>query len=396
MSLGTSSRREPAGYSGVAVTTPITFGYAKRSTHGVHWFLGGALRELLRGSGLSKKDVDGLIVASYLLMPDQAATLADYLGFSPRLALDVRQGGASGVIALRHAARAVQAGDAEVVACIAGDVPPRDSSFSANFSTFARDHVFPHGAGGPNVVFALITANYMKKNGGQPEDFGRLCVAQRANGSHFPGALLSTPITLQEYLAARPISDPLRLYDCVMRCYGAEGFLVMSEERAKRLGLSWARIVGSVERHNGSPESAVQETVGIALDRDELWRQASLGPQDMRFVQAYDDYPVVVMMQLESLGFCGKGEAVRLVRERDLTVAGDLPLNTNGGMLSLGQAGAAGGFVGMTEGLRQVTGQALGQPVMGATAGVVSGYGTVNYDRGICSAAAVLTSGKRA
>lgn len=393
---GASARREAAGYSGVAATTPVTLGYAKRSTRSVHWFLGGALRELLRGSGLAKEHVDGLIVASYLLMPDQAATLAEYFGLSPRLALDVRQGGASGVIALRHAARAVQAGDAEVVACIAGDVPPHDSSFSANFSTFARDHVFPHGAGGPNVVFALITANYMRKYGAAPEDFGRVCVAQRANGAHFPGALLGTPLTLDEYLAARPISEPLRLYDCVLRCCGAEGFLVMSEERAVRLGLPWARIAGSVERHNGSPEAAVQETVGIALDRDELWRQASLSPRDMRFVQAYDDYPVVVMMQLESLGFCEQGEAARLVRERDLTVGGDLPLNTNGGMLALGQAGAAGGFVGMTEGLRQVTGQALGQPVRGATAGVVSGYGTVNYDRGICSAAAVLTSGKRA
>ncbi|HEX5314153.1 MAG TPA: thiolase family protein [Gammaproteobacteria bacterium] len=391
-----AASRIRAGYGGVAVTTPVTFGYAKRSTHGVHWHLGGVLRELLRRSGIDKGDIDGLIVASYMLIPDHAATLAEYFGMSPRLALDVRQGGASGVIALRHAARAVQSGDADVVACIAGDVPPQDNSFTANFSTFARDHVFPHGAGGPNVVFALITANYMRQTGARAEDFGRLCVAQRTNGSHFPGALLSTPLTLEEYLAARPISEPLRLYDCVMRCCGAEGFLVMSEERASRLNIPWAGIAAAIERHNGAPEEPVQEGVEIAPDRDELWRQASLGPRDMRFVQAYDDYPVIVMMQLESLGFCGKGEAARIVRERDLTVDGDLPLNTNGGMLALGQAGAAGGFVGMTEGLRQVTGQALGRAVRGATAGLVSGYGTVNYDRGICSAAAVLRSGKLA
>lgn len=396
MQQAASSERIRAGYRGVAVATPVTFGYAKRSAHGVHWHLGGVLRELLRRSGLGKADVDGLIVASYMLMPDHAATLAEYFGMSPRLALDVRQGGASGVVALRHAARAVQSGDADVVACIAGDVPPADRSFSANFSTFARDHVFPHGAGGPNVVFALITANYMRAHGARPEDFGRVCVAQRENGSHFPGALLSTPLTLEEYLAARPISEPLRLYDCVMRCSGAEGFLVMSEDRASRLGIPWAAIAATVERHNGAPEEPVQERVGIALDRDDLWRQASLGPADMRFVQAYDDYPVIVMMQLESLGFCGKGQGARFVRERDLTVHGDLPLNTNGGMLALGQAGAAGGFVGMTEALRQLTGQALGRPVPDARAGVVSGYGTVNYDRGICSAAAVLKSGKRA
>jgi len=79
-----------------------------------------------------------------------------------------------------------------------------------------------------------------------------------------------------------------------------------------------------------------------------------------------------------------------------LTFDGDLPLNTNGGMLALGQAGAAGGYVGITEGLRQVTGQALGGQVANAQVGVVSCYGTVNYDRGICSSAAVLATGRRA
>jgi acetyl-CoA acetyltransferase len=98
------------------------------------------------------------------------------------------------------------------------------------------------------------------------------------------------------------------------------------------------------------------------------------------------------MLQLEALGLCAKGEAPKFVRERDLTVEGDMPLNTNGGMLSLGQAGAAGGFLGLTEAVRQLTGEALGALVPGAKAGVVSGYGTVNYDRGLCSGAVVLTA----
>lgn len=380
-------------YSGIAAAVPVTFGYSKAPQHGVHGYLGGVLRELLRRSGVAKNEVDGLVVASYRLAPDHSASLAEYLGLSLRVAVDLPFGGASGAIALRRAARAVQAGDAEVVACIAADVPPKDASFTANFSTFAREHAYPHGAGGPNAVFALITDRYMRQHGATAEDFGRICVAQRANGARFPGALLPQPLTLQEYLAARPISEPLRLYDCVMRCCGAEGFLVMSQDRAQSLGLRWARIAAAVERHQADAGEPVQASVGTALERDALWNQAGMAPADMRFVQAYDDYPVIVMQQLEALGFCPRGEAPRLVRERKLTVEGDLPLNTNGGMLALGQAGAAGGFVGMTEGLRQVTGQALGGQVPGARAGVVSCYGTVNYDRGICSSAAVLVAG---
>ena len=383
-------------YSGVAAAVPVTFGYAKASQHGVHWYLGGVLRELLRRSGVAKREVDGLVVASYRLAPDHSASLAEYFGLSLRLAVDLPFGGASGAIALRRAARAVQVGDAEVVACIAADVPPKDASFTANFSTFAREHAYPHGAGGPNAVFALITDRYMREHGATAEDFGRICVAQRANGARFPGALLGTPLTMEAYLSARPISEPLRLFDCVMRCSGAEGFLVMAEARAERLGLPWARIAGAVERHDADATSPVQARIAFAPDRDALWAQAGLGPKDMRFVQAYDDYPVIVMQQFEALGFCGAGEAPQFVRKHTLTVDGDLPLNTNGGMLALGQAGAAGGFVGITEGLRQVTGQALGGQVADAQVGVVSCYGNVNYDRGICSSAAVLATGRRA
>jgi len=100
------------------------------------------------------------------------------------------------------------------------------------------------------------------------------------------------------------------------------------------------------------------------------------------------------MLQLEALGFCAPGGAARFLRDRRLTTDGDFPLNTNGGMLAMGQAGAAGGFVGMTEAMRQLTGETLGgAAVSDAKAGIVSCYGTVNYDRGLCSSAAILKRG---
>ena len=128
-----------------------------------------------------------------------------------------------------------------------------------------------------------------------------------------------------------------------------------------------------------------------------MYTEAGLGPRDMEFIQAYDDYPVIVMLQLEELGFCAKGEAPRFVQE-NVRPARDAhedawTLNTNGGQLSMGQAGAAGGFLGMVEGIRQITGQTLGGAASGAWTGLVSGYGTVNYDRGLCTSAAILVGG---
>lgn len=383
-------------YAGVAVAVPVTFGYAKRTAHEVPWFVGGVLRELVRRAHIAKEDIDGLAIASYRLAPDNAASLCEYLGLAPRFVLDLPYGGASGVIALRRAARAVQAGDAAIVACIGADIAPTGDGIGANFSGFSREHVYPHGAGGANSVFALITARYMHENGATREDFGRLCVALRENGTHFPTALQRKALTLEDYFAARRICEPLGLYDCVMRCSGAEGFLVMSEARAASLALPYARVAGAIERHNAFADEPVQARISIAADSADLWNQSGLEPAAMQFVQAYDDYPVIVMMQLEALGFCERGAAPRFLRGRGLGADGDFPLNTNGGMLALGQAGAAGGFQGLTEGVRQVTREALGARIADARAGVVSCYGTVNYDRGLCASAAVLTRGRAA
>ena len=176
-----------------------------------------------------------------------------------------------------------------------------------------------------------------------------------------------------------------------MPCAGAEAFLVMSEEEAVKRGLPFARVAGTIERHNAFPDDPIQLRGGWALDVEDLWYMAGMQPADMDLVQTYDDYPVISMMQFEDLGFCGKGEAPAFLRDRDLTVTGDLPHNTSGGQLSAGQAGAAGGFLGMVEALRQVTRTAGPTQVADAKHALVSGFGMINYDRGLCSGAAILT-----
>lgn len=379
-------------YDGVAVAVPVTIPYSRFSEHGAQWWLGRAVESLLADSGLAKQQIDGLCVSSFTLQPDTAVGLTQYLGLSPRWLDNIPTGGASGVMALRRAARAVQAGDADIVACVAGDTNAADSfrHTLANFSGFARDATYPYGAGGPNSIFAFITAHYMQTYGATREDFGRIAVAQRVNAAGNPHALLRQPLSLDQYLAARPIATPIHLFDCVMPCAGAEAFLVMSVERAHSLKLPYAEMRGAIERHNAFADDPVMLRGGWQVDRDELYAQANATPADIDFVQTYDDYPVIVMMQFEDLGFCAKGAAPAFVRAHTLTATGSFPNNTSGGQLSAGQAGAAGGYLGMTEAIRQLTGAAGACAVPDARLGLVAGFGMVAYDRCLCTGAVIL------
>jgi len=382
------------GYEGVALAAPVTVPYVRYSIRAAHWWLARVLHLILQRTHLPKAKIDGLTVSSFTLAPDTAIGLTQHLGLAPRWLDHIPLGGASGVVALRRAARAVQSGDAEVVACLAGDTNHVDSFrlTLANFSQFARDAVYPYGAGGPNASFAFLTQYYMRTYGATREDFGKLCVAQRANALKYGHALFKKPLSLAEYLAARPIAEPLHLFDCVMPCAGAEGFLVLSIEKAKALKLPYARLLGTIERHNAFASDPVQMRAGWALDRDELYAQAGVGPAELDFVETYDDYPVISLMQLEDLGFCGKGEGPAFVRKHSFTCDGSFPFNTSGGQLSVGQAGAAGGFLGMVEAIRQLTGEAGARQVKDAKLGLVSGFGMINFDRGLGSGAAILAS----
>lgn len=382
-------------YDDVVLACPVTIAYERFSEQSAHYWLGSALRRLLDDSGLQKTQVDGVCVSSFTLGNDTAVGLMQHFQMSPRWLDHIPMGGASGVVALRRAARAVQCGDASIVACIAGDTNHKESfkhTVSA-FSRFSQDAVYPYGAAGPNGSFALLTNYYMHHYGATRADFGKLCVAQRDNALRNPHALMKKPLSLDDYLNARVIADPIHLFDCVMPCAGAEGYLVMRREQAEALGLPYVRILGSIERHNAFNQDPVQYRGGWAMDIDELYSMAGVTPNDIDFLETYDDYPVINVLQFEDLGFCEKGQGPQFIRDHSFTIDGSFPFNTSGGQLSVGQAGAAGGYLGLVQALRQLTNTAGNTQVGNAHIGMVSGFGMINYDRGICTAATILQRG---
>ena len=390
-----SSTRTP--YEGIVMAAPVTIPYVRYSIESAQWWIGRALGALVAQAGIRSSDIDGLSVSSFTMAPDSAIGLTQHFGLCVRWLDTIPLGGASAVAALRRAARAVQARDVDIVACVAGDTNHVDSFRHTleNFSRFNQAAVYPYGAGGANASFALIARHYMRTYGVKREDIGRIAVAQRANALRNPNALMKAPLTLEQYVSARPISDPIHLFDCVMPCAGAEAFLVMREETAAALKLPAAKLLSTIERHNAFGDDPVQLRGGWAMDTGELYAMAGVNPGHLDFVQTYDDYPVISMMQFEDLGFCKKGEGAEFVRSHDLTIDGNFPHNTSGGQLSVGQAGAGGAYLGMVEALRQVLGTAGLTQVKNASLGLASGFGMINYDRGLASGAAILAGPSR-
>lgn len=390
-------------YKGVALVAPTSTAYAKQSPHGAAWFIGKVLRQMLETTGIAKQDVDGFAISSFSLGADSAISLTQHFQLSPRWIEQLPYGGASGVIALRRGARAIQAGDASIIACIGGEAAFHRAfeGIAENFSSFSMDASFPYGAAGPNAAFAIITQNYMDKFGAQREDFGKIAVAQRYNANHYEGSLFKhKTLSMQQYMAARPIAGPVHLFDCVMPCAGSEGFLMMSVERAKSLNLPYCEILSAGELHNAHQSDDVQYRGGWTDYAADLYATANLEPGDIDILQTYDDYPVISMLQMEDLLFCEKGQAAQFIDDHDLRFDGSgpealkLPHNTSGGQLSVGQAGAAAGYMGIVESIRQLTGTASGNQVLNAKFAMVSGFGMINYDRGLCSGATILSGGQ--
>lgn len=344
-------------YDGVVVTGYGETGVVKRTERDVVSLLEEAIGLAVARAGLRKGDVDGMALASFTIAPDRPIHLVERLGYDLRWFEALEPGGASGVSAILHAARAIQAGDAEIVVCAAADVLTTETmrERNAGFSGGMRD---------PNATFARIQRRHMEQYGTTLEQLGKISVVSRFHGSLNPAALLREPLTLEQYLASRVVAEPIRLYDCVHPGAGAAAILV-------RAGDDGIRIDAGGERHNYTP---ARSSLRFG------WEAMSLDVEALDGVQLYDDYPVMVLIQLEDLGFCPKGEGGAFVERTSLRFDGDLPLNTGGGQLACGQAGSAGGFVAPIEAVRQLHGEAGARQVEGARTMLATGLGMIGAE----------------
>jgi acetyl-CoA acetyltransferase len=346
-----------------------------------------AALQALDDAQLERSDIDGMAISSFTLSPDHAIDLAWRLGLKVRWLMEDTNGGASGVNMLQHAARAVEAGDATRVLILAGDrMGAAEFTRLANsYNVVTRDHLAPLPCNGPNTLFSFVTQRHMDLNGLTREDYGQIPVAQRSWAALNPGAAYRAPLSIQEYMEAPMVAPPLCRYDCVPLVSGADAVIVASADAIT--GGRYASVRAVVASYNADHQEGDGQRTGLTDVASALWEAAGCGPEDIDLASVYDDYPVVVLVLLNDLGMIEGGDLPRFLHHR--LGAERWPLNTSGGMLSSGQAGAAGGLHGLVEAVNQLRGLA-GARQIPARHALVVGYGMVLANYGACANAVVL------
>ncbi len=368
-----------------AVEVPHT----RSSSDSTSQWLARAFDAVLRQHGLSADEVDGLGVASFTLKPDRCIDLAWRLGLRLSWSMDDSNGGVSGLNLLQHAVAAIETGQARHIVLLAADAfQGQDfADLVANYNRTTQLLLRPLGIANPNALFALLTQRHMAKHGLERADYGRLVTLQRGHAMRNPLAVYRDLMSLDDYLGAPLVAEPLGLYDCVPVVAGADAILLSRADAvADRHGCVQVKAFKAM--HNADRHAGDGLRTGLHDIASALFAQAGRGPDDIDLACVYDDYPVMALVQLEDLGLVGDRGVAHFVRD-DLP-SGRLAVNTSGGQLSVGQAGCAGGMHGLVEAIRQLGGRAGERQLASARTAVVSGYGMVQYRYGMCANATIL------
>ena len=343
----------------------------------------------LRDAGLDARDVQGMAVASFSLAPDTAVDLAWKLGLSLRWLLQDTNGGSSAMNMLGHALRGIEGGAADVILVLGGDATGLAGygKIAANYNIATRDHLAPLGHGGPNGVYALVASRQMKKYGLEKSDYGHIAIAQRAWAAKNPFAVYRAPLTMEEYLAAPMIADPLSRYDCVPVVAGAQAIVRRVPDRAPRGARRSA--CGRIARASTTttrPATACRPASAPSPPICGVRPASARRHRRRHHLRRLPDHGAGAARR-SRLDPRSRSRAVLPPRHRRAA----RPMNTWGGMLSAGQPGGpAGGLNAISEAVLQLQHRAGERQVANARLAVATGYGMTMYRYGGTAAAAIL------
>lgn len=333
-----------------------------------------AIAAALADCGLAAAEVDGLVTFTMDTNPETEIARAMGMGeltFFSRIGY----GGGAACAVLQQAALAVASGIAEVVVVYRAFNERSGERFGAGYQdrqplpttdSAQLSWTNPFGLLTPAQQVAMAARRYLHTYGATTEDFGRVAVIDRANAAANPKAWFhGRPITLEDHQASRWITEPLRLLDCCQETDGAQALVVTSAERARHLRQPAVTIAAAAQGSGDGQQTMtsyyrpdISGLPEMGLVGRQLWAQAGIGPDEVDVAVLYDHFTPFVLVQLEELGFCGRGEAPGLVASGDLDLHGRLPLNPHGGQI--GEA-YLHGMNGVAEAVRQIRGTAANQ-----------------------------------
>ncbi|MGB9920195.1 MAG: thiolase family protein [Moorellales bacterium] len=343
------------------------------------------------------KDIDGIIVAS--AYPERRAfqthlapLVAEHVGVKPSsicIRCEVLCGSGSGGIILAYGL--IKSGAADVVMVIGAEKTHMPQKWETFYSELAsQDHEFdsPHGIGLPPPLFALVAKQHMKQYGTTEEQLAMISVKNRRNGMNNPMGQFRQPIDLDTAMSAKPVVPPLKLYDCCALTDGGAAVILACEEKAKDLTdrpLVYIRGTAQASVHNMSanmPNWTTWEALRIAAQK--AYRDAGIKPSDIDVAQTHDCFTISEIIEYEDLGFCEKGAGGWFIQEGKSDFGGEVPVNTDGGLLSCGHPFGATGIRQAIEIMKQLQGRAARQ-VEGARFGL-----THNLSGGIATHTVVI------
>jgi acetyl-CoA acetyltransferase len=311
----------------------------------------------LAEAGLTLKDVDGLFTST-LVNFFPTLTVGEYLGIRPKVAGGTNLGGASFVDHVMSATLALNAGLCDVALICYGS---NARSGTGKHTTMADQppYELPYQPRMPVSAYALAAARHMHEFGTTRRHLAEVAVAARKWAQLTPEASERGPLTIDEVLGARMISDPLTIRDCCLVSDGAGAVVMVRAERARDLPKKPIYFLGGAAAQWQRQVSAMPDlTVTSAAESGpRAFAMAKLGPKDVDVAQLYDAFTINVLLFLEDLGFCKKGESGAFVSDGGIAPGGRLPVNTNGGGLSYCHPGMYGIFL-ITEAARQLRGEA--------------------------------------
>jgi acetyl-CoA acetyltransferase len=333
-----------------------------------------ASAEALAQAGLALTDVDGLF-ASTLVNFFPTLTIGEYLGIRPKIAGGTNLGGASFVDHVLSATLALSAGLCDIALICYGS---NARSGAGRHTTMADQPPYeaPYQPRMPITAYALAAARHMHQYGTTRRHLAEVAVAARKWAQLTPDASERGPLTIDEVLAARMICDPLTIRDCCLVSDGAGAVVMVRAERARDLPRQPVYFLGGAAAAWHRQISAMPDlTVSSAAESGpRAFAMAKLGPQDVNVVQLYDAFTINVLLFLEDLGFCKKGQSGDFAANGGIAPGGRLAVNTNGGGLSYCHPGMYGIFL-LIEATRQLRGEAGERQVPGAEIALCHGNG---------------------
>jgi acetyl-CoA acetyltransferase len=343
-----------------------------------------ATRAALLDAGLQLADIDGVICAYSFVepYPMMSSVFCEYIGLQPGVGFSLQLGGATAATMVMQAAALVEAGYCRHVLCVTADNRAtglsRDGTVAALAGFGHPEFEVPYGISIP-AAYALVAQRYLHETGTTLAHLAAIAVQHRVHAALHLEAHKRDPISLEDVMRSRTIASPLRLLDCCLISDGGAAVIVSAPDTAPDLRAPGVRLLGAGQGHTHEHLIAAPSLTdfGCKQSARSAFSRAGVGPHEIDVAEIYDSFTITLLIELESIGFFGRGEAGPAAAGGALGLTGSLPCNTHGGLLSFGHSGAAGGMFHVVEGVRQLRGECGARQVKDPELAFIHGDGGV-------------------